>query len=216
MLIRPGMTIEISMFLDSGKTIYPRAMVYDIKDKQVVFSQTSPPLLRSHIGRYVLVSSVLTKEGKPQRYGFLAWITNFIKDYEIASGAQVTAITADIKSESTEVDLRESFRVKPFTDCGLLLVIDKEEYPIVNISLGGLLFSQPFSKLGSTPRGEIPLILVIDEVPLKVIARVMRVVEKEDHRFVACAFSGNDRELQSRLGRKILDIERHHLAMGRL
>jgi len=216
MLIRPGMAIQISMVLDSGKTIYPRAMIYDIKDKQVIFSQTSPALLRSHVGRYVLISSVLTKEGKPQRYGFLAQITNFIKDYEIASGAQVMAVTAEIKSESTEVDLRESFRVKPFTDCGLVLVINKEEYPIVNISLGGILFSQPFSKISSPPRGEIALILVIDEVPVKVMARVVRVVENEDYRFVACTFSGNDRELHSRLGRKILDIERHHLAMGRL
>jgi len=216
MLIQPGMTIQISMTLESGKTIYPRAMVYDIKEKKMIFSQTSPPLLRSHVGRYVLISSVLTREGKPpQRYGFLAQITDFIKDYEIASGARVISVAADIKSESTEVDLRESFRVKPFTDCGLILVLNKEEYPILDISLGGLLFSQPHSKI-SSPQGEIPLILVIDEVPVKVTARVMRVVEKEDHRFVACAFSGKDRELQSRLGRKILDIERHYLAKGRL
>ncbi len=216
MLIRPGMAIQISMVLDSGKTIYPRAMVYDINDKKVVFPQTSPPFLRSHIGRYVLISSILTKQEKPQRYGFLAQITDFIKDYEIASGAHVMAVTADIKSETTEVDLRESFRVKPFTDCGLLLVIDKEECPIVDVSLGGILFSQPFSKIGSTLRSEIPLILVIDEVPVKITARIVRVVEKEDYRFVACAFNGNDRELQNRLGKKILDIERHHLAMGRL
>lgn len=215
MLIQPGMTVQISTVLESGKTIYPRAMVYDIQEKKVIFSQTSPPLPRSHIGHYVLISSVLTMEGKPQRYGFLAQVTHFVKDYEIASGSRVVAVTADIRSEETEVDLRESFRVKPFTDCGLILVLNKEEYPIVNISLGGVFFCQA-SKTGIPPEGEIPLTLVIDEVPVKVTAKVMRVVEKEGHRFVACAFSGNDKELQNRLGRKVLDIERYQLAMGRL
>ncbi|HQA82346.1 MAG TPA: hypothetical protein PKY80_03110, partial [Syntrophales bacterium] len=65
MLIQPGMTVQISTVLESGKTIYPRAMVYDIQEKKVVFSQTSPPLPRFHIGHYVLISSVLTMEGKP-------------------------------------------------------------------------------------------------------------------------------------------------------
>ncbi len=216
MLIRPGMAIQISMVLDSGKTIYPRAMIYDIQDKKVIFSQTSPPLLRSHIGRYMLLSSVLTQEGKPQRYGFLARVTGFVKDYEIASQAKVMAVSADVKSESTEVDLRESYRVKPAADCGLLLVINKEEYPIVDISLGGVIFSQPFSKISSNPKGELPMILVIDEVPIKLLARVIRVLEKEDYRYVACAFNGGDKELQSRLGRKILDIERQQLSLGRL
>ncbi len=216
MLIRPGMAIQISMVLDSGKTIYPRAMIYDIQDKKVIFSQTSPPLLRSHIGRYMLLSSVLTQGGKPQRYGFLARVTGFIKDYEIASQAKVMAVSADVKSESTEVDLRESYRVKPAADCGLLLVVNKEEYPIVDISLGGVIFSQPFSKISSSPTGELPMILVIDEVPIKLLARVIRVLEKEDYRYVACAFNGADKELQSRLGKKILDIERQQLSLGRL
>lgn len=216
MLIRPGMAIQISMVTDTGKTIYPRAMVYDIEDKKVIFSQTSPPLLRSHIGRYLLISSVLNKEGKPQRYGFLARITGFIKDYEIASQARVMAVSADVKSAETEVDLRESFRVKPFADCGLLLVTNKEEYPIVDISLGGVLFSQPFSKISINPKGDLPIILVIDEAPIKLLVRVIRVVEKEDYRFVAVAFSGGDKELQSKLGKKILDIERQQLSLGRL
>lgn len=220
MLIRPGMAIQISMVLDSGKTIYPRAMVYDIDEKNVIFSQTSPPLLRSHLGRYVLISSVLTKKEKekekPQRYGFLARIMGFSKDYEIASQARVMAISADVKSASTEVDLRESFRVKPFADCGLLLVINKEEYPIVDISLGGVLFSQPFSVISGNPKGDLPVILVIDEVPIKMLARVVRIVEKEDYRFICCAFSGNDKELHQKLGRKILDIERLQLSLGRL
>jgi hypothetical protein len=216
MLIRPGMAIQISMVTDTGKTIYPRAMVYDIENKKVIFSQTSPPLLRSHIGRYLLLSSVLTQEGKPQRYGFLARITGFIKDYEIASQARVMAVAANVKSASTEVDLRESFRVKPFADCGLLLVMNKEEYPTVDISLGGVLFSQPFSQIISNPKGDLPIILVIDETPIKMLARVIRVVEKEDYRFVACAFNGNDKELQSNLGRKILNIQRQQLSLGRL
>jgi hypothetical protein len=216
MLIRPGMAIQISMVLDSGKTIYPRAMIYDIDEKKVIFSQTSPPLLRSHLGRYLLISSVLTKKEKPQRYGFLARIKEFIKDYEIASQARVMAVSAEVKSGPTEVDLRESFRVKPFADCGLLLVINKEEYPIVDISLGGVLFSQPFSRISSNPKGDLPLILVIDEVPIKMLARVIRIVEKEDYRFVSCAFSGNDKELHQKLGRKILDIERLQLSLGRL
>lgn len=216
MLIRPGMATQISMVLDSGKTIYPRAMIYDIDEKKVIFSQTSPPLLRSHLGRYLLISSVLPGKEKPQRYGFLARITDFIKDYEIASQARVMAVSADVKSKDSEVDLRESFRVKPFADCGLLLVINKEEYPIVDIALGGVLFSQPFSVIGSNPKGDLPMILVIDEVPFKFLARVIRVVEKEDYRFVACTFSGQDKELHAKLGRKILDIERLQLSLGRL
>jgi len=216
MLIRPGMAIQISMVLDSGKTIYPRAMVYDIEGKKVVFSQTSPPLLRSHEGRYLLISSVLTKEGKPQRYGFLARINGFIKDYEIASQAKVMAVSAEVKSETTEVDLRESFRVKPPADSGLVLVINKEEYPIVDISLGGVLFTQPFSMIAANPRGDIPMLVVIDDVPIKVMGRVTRVVEKEDYRYVACTFIGADKELQSLLGKKILNIERLQLSLGRL
>jgi hypothetical protein len=210
------MAIQISMTLDSGKTIYPRAMLYDVAGKNVIFSQTSPPLLRSHQGRYLLLSSVLTKEGKPQRYGFLARILEFLKDYEIQSQARVMAVSAEVKSGTTEVDLREAFRVKPPSDSGILLVISKEEYPIVDISLGGVLFTQPFSKVAANPRGDIPMLLVIDDVPIKVLTRVARVAEKEDYRFVASTFNSMDKELQSRLGKKILDIERQQLTMGRL
>ena len=216
MLIRPGMAIQISMVLDSGKMVYPRAMIYDINDKKIIFSQTTPALRKSHLGRYVLISSVLTKDGKPQRYGFLARVTEFVKDYEIASEARVMAISADIKSEATEVDLRESYRVKPSSDSGLLLVVDKEEYPIMNISLGGVVFSQPFAGAGNNPKGDLPMILVIDDTPIKLITRVVRVVEKDDYRHVACSFSGEDKELQNRLGKKILDIERQQLSLGRL
>ncbi len=216
MKIRPGMAIQISMVLESGKTIYPRAMVYDIEKNRIIFSQTSPSLLRSHEGRYMLISSVLTKEGKPQRYGFLARITGFMKDYEIASQARVMAVAAEIKSETTEVDLREAYRVKPFADCGLLLVMNKEEYPIVDISLNGVLFTQPFSRVTVDPKGEIPLLLVLDDVPIKITGKVVRVVEKEDHRYIACTFIGSEKELQSKLGRKILDIERQQLSLGRL
>jgi hypothetical protein len=193
-------------------------MVYELGERKIIISQATPAFRREHMNRSLLVSALFRQEGQMRRWGFNVRLTEFTKNYEIASKERVMAFAGAITSSLAPVDFRECYRVTPLSVSDLYFLLDdnKEERPIINISLGGILFSQPRTGRICKPREEIPLLIVIDDLPLKTHAQVIRIEEREINSLIACKFIGENRELQTLLGKKVFDIQRQQLSKGRL
>lgn len=148
------------------------------------------------------------------RYGFEGKLIDIVKDYQLKSSQSVQASIFRKQSGLDTYDLRMHYRVKPGMDWPYTFSLGSQPVKLINISLGGALFSHDSKKqfeLGQavqiTGQGSDT-----EQLP-RIIAKVKRVwstmgSQQTGLEYVAVEFSTRDVSLVRELGRKILHIQR--------
>jgi hypothetical protein len=220
-VVRPGSSIDIILERDDLKNSVRvlKAMIYEVDRDRVIISQTSPPLTKSLIGRIVSVTYLVKNEGKVARFGFVARVAEFIKDYEMASGERVVVPVLQKQGSPEPMNIRLHFRVRPKSDSGLSLSWGGKNVNLLDISLGGARFSHGETKKFE-PGETIRLQLKVDEKRFNVDALIVGVwlsdpsARSPNLQFVTVKFPPSERELERALSRKIMMIQRQMLADG--
>ncbi|GAI91009.1 unnamed protein product [marine sediment metagenome] len=213
--IRPGLSADIVVNIDFSKEVVDirSALIYDVIEKQIILSQTNPPITKYHMGDKIAVTYLVKEEEEPVRYGFYGKVTEFINDYELGSSNTVSAIVMERETEPVEFNLRMHFRIEPREDSGVALFIGGKAVNIIDISISGIqithLRDHPIE-----PGKRVKGILNLDGEKFNIEAKVIRVWQPYDFRrmkdreFVAMQFLNMNKKLEDVLGRKIRTIER--------
>jgi hypothetical protein len=215
MEIKPGQSIRIVLNIDHIKEITDvrSSTIFDVVEKKLIIAQTYPPILKSKVGKAVIVTYLAKGKDGLVRYGFDATILGLISNYELSAGNATRAAVLLRKSEPVEYNLRFFFRVEPPSTSGLALSVYRKPVNILDISIGGAKISHDRSlKLEA---GKIVTIsLSIDGEDFEVNASVIRTWAPEEARmvrsleFVALGFVDTNMHLKNVLGRKLFEIQR--------
>lgn len=221
--LQPGFHIEVifeSDYLQSLDSDYLRsnlhfykALVYDLDERSIIISETSPPLQREHRRKTVVVTYLVTAKDKVERYGLSAEIADFLTDYRIDAPQPVRAVVLKRKSSPREMNVRLHFRISPTFGTDLALYYENTRLNIVDISLGGAQFNH-FDTLPLKEGRKIRLRLEIDQKAYELEASVIRVWRSPvserpvEHYFAAVNFLPCNRELEQRLSNKIMSLQR--------
>ncbi len=216
MKIGPGSSVDLVLHFDLLKetTEVRRAVIYDTEDNTYILSQTTPPLRRSSIGMTYCITHLARQGDQHIRYGFEGKLIDFIKDYRLNSSQTVQASIFHKQSGLYSYDLRVHYRVKPGVDWAYTFSVDEQPVKLMNISLGGALFSH-----SSRKRFELGQAIQVtgqgsngEQLP-QIIARVKRVWSPSGSaqtglEYVAVEFSTRDASIVRELGKEILQIQR--------
>ncbi len=211
MSVKPGISVSINLDPSSASRNSLKAIIYDVRGKRLVLSQTSPPLLPPPPKGPVDISYITGKGNSARRFGFSALISGFGDDYELSSGMRVPTIIVEMNHDSEETSLRKGFRIRTPSSSGLALTIQARGYPIFDISLMGVNFIQPALQPPFKPSAVLECRLNIDGRNYLLKARVTRIMETAAVRHIAAVFVNPGKDLQSVLSRKILQLEREGL-----
>jgi hypothetical protein len=216
MKIGPGSSVDLILHFDLLKEISEvrRAVIYDTEDNAYILSQTNPSLRRSSIGMTYHITHLTQQGDQFIRYGFEGKLIDIIKDYQLNSSQSVQASIFRRQSGLGTYDLRMHYRVRPDVDWEFRFSLDSQPVNLINISLGGALFSHNSKKpveLGQavqvTGHGSDG-----EQLP-RITAKVKRVWSPMESKqtgleYVAVQFSTKDAVLARELGREILQIQR--------
>ena len=198
-----------------------KTVVYDIMGKKIILGQTSPPLLRSHLGESVRVSFIIKLKGiKDVRLAFQADIVAFMPDYKMSFDQVVPAIILDRKTELEEIDRRMFYRIEPPLNSAMTVMMGNAKMNVVDISLGGAKFTHTAER-EFLPGEEIDLMATLDNKRFSVKARVVRAERKFDPlkakrtQMISVQFENNSQEFGRALALKIMMMERQRLVAGK-
>jgi len=174
--IRPGAGIEFVYFADYVKDSIRimRSLVYDVLEKQMIVSQATPPVLPSGLKKEIVVTYLTRRDGRTTRLGFSAVISDFIKDYELASREQVPAIVIHQTGVLKKFDIRLHYRLDVPSGSGLTLSYGSDTLNLLDISIGGARFSFKRS-LSLLPNQPLTLTLGIDGRQYTLEAELLRI-----------------------------------------
>jgi hypothetical protein len=213
LIIRPGLATDI---VDQKRHL--KSMIYDVIERRIIIAQTVPPLTKFNLKKRIVLTFLVKEDGHHVRYGVYAEVTDFIQNYELAS-ADVMAVGLAQKTGIAPYDLRSDFRVRLPAGSGIDIQWNAHLLNIINISLGGAMFSYRGSDLPGIG-GELKIALIIDEYFFKLSAMVLGVttpiVHDPEMRFVRVKFVGSGREHKQPLMKKLLDIQRKLICEGKL
>lgn len=215
MTLKPGGIVEMEGDFDAVRHKGLKASVYEAEGGIVILSQTTPPLPALALHRTVQLTYLASSNEPPRRYRTAARIVGFTQDYRLASGQCVDAITLELLKPPQEVNLRNSFRIRPHLESGLAFRLGPHSHPIYDISVGGICFLQPLSQPPPAVAERHSAVLEIDGTPYALKLCITRVEAKARTRRISAAFAEMARGLESALSRKILFLERQELAKGR-
>ena len=215
MPIKPGMHVDVCVDRPAKRPAPLGAVVFAVDGGRITLSQTSPELPVSLAGQTVQVSLISLEGGSARRLGFPALICGFVRDYALSSGERVPAVLLDRQAEAVEINLRRDVRVRPTGESGVGLMVYRNRYPIMDLSLMGLSFSQPLGERAWKPEDKLPLRLSLEGKALALRARVVRVTEKARVRIVALAFLEVGPDAEALLWKTIFRIDRENLCRQR-
>lgn len=204
---------------------FMKALVYDIENSKIIISQTSPALNRHFLNRRIMVSFLARIESRNLRFGFSAKLVDLINDYKIASGQIVEALVLEQYAESELVDFRMYFRVKPRLQSDISLILkdkDKEEkVSLIDISLGGAKFICPRDySFRATDRLKFDLLIGRSVFNLDTKVRDVwtpyDVSTNKNLQYVSIEFDYDNKQLEARLSKAIIEIERQLLSEGKI
>lgn len=215
MVIKPGSIITVVMETNPAEetTDLRTAIIYDIFDKKIIFSQTEPPIPASHLKKTISVSHLTRQRKGAVRQGFSAKIIEFIKAFQLSPGQQVPAIVVLPKTQSQEINFRACYRITPPCSSGLGLSLSWYPLNLLNISIGGAAFSHNYG-FSLAPGMFINLILTIGGNEHEVEAVIRRISFPEDQhgvgglKFISIEFSRISMQTKHALGKKLIDIQR--------
>lgn len=195
-----------------------KTIVYDIVGKKIILAQTSPPLLRSHLGERVRISFVIKKKGiKNSLLAFSAEIKEYIPNYEMNSYQTVPAIVLHQITDLKEIERRMFYRITPPPNNDLEVMLGNEKMNVIDISLGGAKLSHSRECI-LEPYEQIQLTFRFDRRRFTIDAKVIREERKtypitdKKTQTVFIQFERNDREFERFIALKIMTLERQHLS----
>lgn len=206
-----------------GNAHFMKALVYDLQEDKIITSQTSPALNRDFLNRRLVVSFLAQTEGRNLRFGFPATLADLLGDYKIASEKNVEALILHRDKESEPMEFRMYFRVKPQRQSIISLVLSEtgEKVSLIDISLGGAKFVSP-KNYSFRAADKIKFKLMIGSRLFDLETKVRNLwtpydaPEKKNIQYVSIEFEYNDKQMESVLGKAILDIERQLLSEGKI
>jgi len=188
-----------------------KSLVYDLDDKVMIISQTTPLILPSLKGRRIDVTYVIHKENI--RMGLSGKISRIVNDYQCSSSEKVGAVFLSDLSEEMHHNLRFAFRVRPPKTYKLILYnSQKETLGIMDISAIGVRFSHDMTceyKVGQ----EMKMYLGHEQAFYELKGRVVRreLGSGEEHNkieYVAVQFLDIGYRIEEEVHRIIRNIER--------
>ncbi len=208
--------------IEKNNVHYMKAVVYDYESKDIIISQTSPPLNRRFINRRVLITFLANSKRRILRFGFAARLTDLLTNYELSyNNKNVEAIYLKQLEEPSQIDFRMHFRVKPPSQSIINLFFQENKVNLIDVSLGGAKFTYPKSHLFNY--GDIVKFnLIIDSKTFEIDARVRSVSIPNEYstnktiQYVSIKFEYNDKQISTLLGKAILSIERQLLSEGKI
>ncbi|NTW76868.1 MAG: PilZ domain-containing protein [Syntrophaceae bacterium] len=214
-------TIVFENEINRSNAHYIKALVYDYENDNIVISQTTPALNRHFLNRRIRVTFLAKIEKRFVRFGFRAQLIDLITDYEISSNKYVEALILKQYETPEEMDFRMHFRIKPPSQSRINLSFQEEKINLIDISLGGAQFA--CSKSYLFLRGDsINVKLTIDDKEFDLKARVRNIFipyEYSAHnsiQYVSVEFKYKNLQLETTLGRAIIEIERKLLSEGKI
>lgn len=214
-------TIVFENEIDKRNTHYMKALVYDYENDNIIISQTTPALNRHFLNRRVRVTFLVQVEKRFVRFGFRAQLVDLITDYEISSNRYVDALILKQYETPEQMDFRMHFRIKPPLQSRINLFFQEEKINLIDISLGGAQFTCPQSY--SFLRGDkINIKLTIDDKEFDLVARVRNIFIPYEYlvhqsiQYVRVGFEYNNMQLETSLGRAIMEMERKLLSEGKI
>lgn len=221
-VIKPGMTADIVSAGDETKKESPplQAVIYEVTDRLLIMSQTTPPITNAQQGKQLLVTFLEKSEGVNlnSRYGFLAKLTRLLTNYEIAPSQMGPALVLERETKPQTHNLRMSYRINPTTDSGLAVVVRGVPVNVVDISIGGVRIGSK-SDLSLKVSDIVKLAINVDGKTLDIEGMVIRVWSAQtaigtgiNQHFASIQFLSNQNARESLLGKKIILMERVKLA----
>jgi hypothetical protein len=217
---KPGLNVNILFTLDIDKeTADVRgAMIYDVIGKNIILSQTNPPVMERHIGKGISVTYLTRGKQDASRYGFRGKVVEIIKDYNLSSSKTVSAINVEVQTDSETYDLRMHYRVKPrSSDASVAIYLGNEKVNLIDISIGGARFSHKKDH-PVVPGTTIKLALSIDSQRFPLDAKIVGAWlpvdagKPPDLEYVRLQFLHMDNKCSRLLSGKILAIQREMLS----
>ena len=207
--------------INKSNAHFMKALVYDISDRKITISQTSPALNRNFLNRRIMVSFLAKMERRRLRFGFPAKLTDLVDDYKMTSQQIVEALVLKQYSESEQIDFRMYFRISPPAQSDINLLLKEEKVNLIDISLGGAKFICPKDYL-LRPADKVKFKLLIGRLVFNLENKVRDVRTPDDVsanktiQHVSIEFEHNNTQLESALSKSILEIERQLLSEGKL
>jgi len=200
---------------------YMKALVYDIEENKVIVSQTSPALNRRFLDRAVVVSFLAEIDNRYLRFGFPSKLIDLVGDYKIASGQNVEALILQKYKEAELVDFRMYFRVTPRMQSDICLIYKEKKVNLIDISLGGARFTCSLEhSLRAAEKIKFKLLIGTRVFDLDTIVREVwvpyNVSANINLQHVSVEFEYDDKQLETLLGKAIMEIERRLLSAGKV
>ena len=195
-----------------------KTIVYDIVGKKIILAQTSPPLLRSHLGERVRISFAIKKKSiKNTLLAFSAEIKEYIPKYEMNSYQTVPAVVLHQITGLKEIERRMFYRITPPPNHDLEVILGNEKMNVIDISLGGAKLSHSIERI-LEPYEKIQLTFHFNRRRYTIDAKVIREeqktspITKKKTQTVFIQFETNDREFERLITLKIMTLERQRLS----
>lgn len=221
--LTPGTAVDIMVNLDmiNERTDVRRSIVYDMEEgNRIILSQTTPAMARYHIGKDMDLTFLHEGEEGPTRFGLTAKLTDIIKDYKLYSAEAVPALLMLGRPRASLVtyNLRMFHRVKPSSKDRVKFILNKQEFSLVDMSIGGLCFTH--GRDGSIEVGKIITAqLEIDETAFTTDIQITRTwsppkLQRNNLEYASGQFVNTEKRLSFVLSGKVLEIERKQLNRG--
>ena len=212
--IRPGNRVDLVVAPNpySDRIDVRVGKVYDVDEGLIVISQTTPPLLPSHVGKTVELTHMVTEEGKKVRYGVESELEELIASYKLNASISTEATVFRVHSEPHKYNLRMFYRLVVSDNCGISMEITNGSIKLVDISIGGAKFIQHGHELLDTGDG-VKGAINLDGMAIPFTGKVVRVDHTDSNRLkpirqAAVRFTRLDKKSEDMLARKIREVER--------
>lgn len=215
--LKPGLSVTLTFDVLSP-FLAMKTSIYDVRGSRIIISQTSPPILPSHVGEVASVTFIIRNKGqRVTRYGFSASVVKLIPDYEIYSSQKVPAVMLQQRSDVKEINRRLMYRISPTRSSKIKIMLGNETVDIVDISLGGAKIRHAMGH-ALEPNEDIKLTFIIDYRRFTVPSRIIRVDQERGStnghagQLVSVQFDSKEQEFGRMLSMNILMMERQLLA----
>ncbi len=199
--LSPQSHLDLILELDLGKEFIDArsTIIYDWGEKDtLILAQTSPPILRSNIGRKIQASFVVYDRvsNERKRYGYETTILELLPQYELRVDVFEPAVVIGYPTgELAEVPIRLHCRVEPTSEHGLTAQLKdiSGETHVIDISLGGLLLSYD-GRTEFLGRQQLRVDFYIKEQHVPLLTEVVRAYTIEGSRLTYLALKYVDLE----------------------
>jgi hypothetical protein len=221
--MKPGLSVNIIVAVDilQEATDVRGAIIYDIDGKNVILSQTNPPLTSRYTGKDVSVTYLVREKEDLARLGFEGKIVEIIEEYTLSASNTAPAILVKMYTGFKKYNLRMHYRVKPkLNDLSIVLYLENQKMNLLDISIGGAFFchqSDHMIEPGETRK----MILSIDEQRFPIDARILSawvpsgIGKPSNLQYVRVQFLNTDKTCNHVLSGRIMAIQRELLSKGR-